>query len=112
MSALKSSWMLARYIPGYEQVEETRAELADLRARALPAEIVDAVRVYQEAFPALGSDCMNVDNVFILEKVKGRANAAHQKPTRKVKKMTRPSVVHVTATKLWKWRNGRMEMKE
>ena len=50
--------------------EDARKELADLRARALPAEIVDAVRVYQEAFLRWSSDCMNMDNFFILEKVK------------------------------------------
>lgn len=32
---------------------DARAELADLRARALPAEIVDAVRAYQEAYLTL-----------------------------------------------------------
>lgn len=53
-----------------EDLAGAEAELADLRARALPAEIVDAVRVYQEAFLRWSSDCMNVDNVFILEKVK------------------------------------------
>ena len=52
------------------KLDTERNELADLRARALPAEIVDAVRVYQEAFLRWSSDCMNVDNVFILEKVK------------------------------------------
>ena len=50
--------------------DDARAELADLRARALPAEIVDAVRVYREAFLRWSSDCMNMDNFFILEKVK------------------------------------------
>lgn len=70
MSALQELVDVGSLHPSYERIEEARAELADLRARALPAEIVDAVRVYQEAFLRWSSDCMNVDNVFILEKVK------------------------------------------
>ena len=52
------------------ELQSARKELSDLRASVLPQAIVEAVGVYKEAFLRWSSDCMNMDNFFILEKVK------------------------------------------
>lgn len=53
MSALQELVDVGSLHPSYERIEEARAELADLRARALPQAVADAVRAYQESYLTL-----------------------------------------------------------